>query len=209
MQLNPGNWTGRTAVIVANGPSFSARDARAIGMAKGRVAVMAVSDAVYPCWFADACYASDAEWWAVHQNLPGFAGWKVGLKYRPTATGPWRQPEGIDAVESSGVEGFDPDPGRVRNGNNSGYAALHLTAHLGASRIILVGFDMKGDAHWFGTHPKGLRQLPPANYMQRWVAMFAPLAAALAEREITVLNASPDSALPYFRRASLTEELEG
>ena len=51
------------------------------------------------------------------------------------------------------------DPKVLHTGQNSGFAAVGLAYHLGAKRIILLGFDMMkhGDKrHWFGAHPGGM-----------------------------------------------------
>lgn len=203
MRINPGDWSGRTAVIVATGPSVTIADIRQVAMARAAgVKVVAVNDAAYPCWFADIAYSSDIPWWSRHP-LPNFPGWRCGLRYRDGDV--MCAPAGIATVEASGREGFDPDPRFIRHGGNSGYAAIHLTAHLGAAHIILLGFDHTS-SHWFGAHPEGL-QRRPTRY-ERIVPRYAVLAAALAERGVHVTNCSMDSAIPYFRKAPLDAALE-
>lgn len=204
----------KTFVIAATGPSFSLRQARSIGIAKVRhpaLQVMTVNDAVYPCWFADIAYACDAAWWREHRGLAGFGGWKVrlflpGLKGQDTNATP-EYPD-IDTFYNSGVEGFDEDPSRIRNGGNSGYQATHIAAHLGAQKIILVGFDMRNEgtlSHFFGEHPATIRKRPIG--MRIWVERFHRLHAELAKRKIVVLNASPGSALTDIRRVELDHAL--
>jgi hypothetical protein len=189
-------WNGKTVAIAAGGPSFTAAQARAIGMARARsrIKVIAVNDSVYPCWFADIAYASDAPWWRHHGNLPGFEGRRVGLRHED---GPGRfvEPSEIAFVEASGVEGYDARPGFVRHGGNSGYAALHLAAQLGAVRVILLGYDMHGE-HWFGNHPDGVRRATVDK--SRWVRRFEALGAELRALGIEIANANPDSAIRCF-----------
>lgn len=198
-------WADKPAVVVAGGPSFDAAAARRIGIARARnaVRVVAINDSVYPCWFADICYASDIPWWQYHQNLPGFEGRRVGLRYADGAK--MKQPEGVDLVEASGVDGHDDRPGFVRHGGNSGYVGVHLAAKLGAKTIILVGFDMKGDVHWFGSHPDGIRRSGASKL--KWVERFGALAQHLAASGVGVFNASPDSALTCFPAVDLATVL--
>lgn len=193
-------WAGRTVVVAAGGPSFDAPAARLIGIARARskVKVVAVNDAVYPCWFADIAWASDPPWWRHHVNLPGFEGRRLGLRYQDGSQ--WRQPAGIDHLEASGIDGFDDRPGYVRHGGNGGYAATHLAAQLGAIRIVLVGFDMSGE-HWFGRHPEGLHR--PSVDKTKWVTRFNGLAETLKARGVAVTNTSQASALSCFPKASL------
>ena len=74
---------------------------------------------------------------------------------------------GVVILEGSGESGFDERLGWLRHGKNSGYAATHLAAQLGARTIVLVGFDFRavdGRSHFFGDHPLELSlavQAPP------------------------------------------------
>ena len=188
-------WRGATVAIVATGPSFTAAQAR----------VIAVNDAIYPCWFADIAYACDAAWWAHHDGLPGFTGLKLSLL---DGTDPRAKPcevSGVWHIRSSGHEGFDPDRQHIRTGGNSGYQALHLALHLGAAKIVLVGFDMRdddGQAHWFGDHPREIsRTRTPALWRDRFTA----LADAAQHLGVTVVNASPGTALAAFQTCALEQ----
>lgn len=147
-------------------------------------------------------YAADSEWWAheANRDAHAFAGLKVTCRV-PVA--------GVHMLRDSGSTGFDPDPAFVRTGNNSGHQAVHIAAHAGAARILLAGFDMRkaGDGdHWHGAHPQGLRETTAETYA-RWVERFEPMARALADRGVDVVNCTPGSALRCFRRARLEDEL--
>lgn len=88
---------------------------------------------------------------------------------------------------------------------NSGAQAINLAAQTGAWRILLLGFDMqkvKGETHFFGDHPRPLNQ--PSPYQDFWRGMWS-MAAALNEAGIEVLNGSPESALPYWRKLQRPE----
>lgn len=196
-------WESYPVVIVAGGESFSAAQARLIGMARARdrVRVIAVNDAVYPCWFADIAYAADAAWWLHHGDLPGFQGMKLSIE--PNAGYP-PMPEFVDFLRNTGKDGFDTAPDALRTGENGGYQTIHLAAHLGARKMLLVGFDNRG-THWFGRHPAGVRK-DPANFNARYAALKG-LAAYLKKAGIEVRNASPGSAIDIFPSVDLATEI--
>jgi hypothetical protein len=206
-------WKGNPAVIVAGGPSVTLADIRLIGMARARdaIRVIAVNDAVYPCWFADIAYACDAKWWNSpwHVGVPGFPGLKIRMRVISDKSGKdinaVKYPD-IAFMDASKGGTFDHDPTKLYTGNNSGFQALHIAIHLAANPIILVGFDMKPEPHWFGAHPEGVANAgyPDFSYM---LQHFDNLRPELQSRGTVVLNATPKSAITAFKRVSLEEQL--
>lgn len=101
-----------------------------------------------------------------------------------------------------------PEVHRVdfKYGGNSGAGALALAAHLGATRIIMLGYDCKyaadGKRHWHGNHPKGLGN---AVSMPQWMPQFESMARQLAG--VNVINVTRDTALTCWPRGSLEEAL--
>lgn len=199
-------FAGRTVVCAAGGPSLSLSQVRAIGIARAmdHIRVIAINDSVYPCHFADCLYACDRTWWETHHGVPGFDGRRITLKHGAAEPYP-----DADWLISTGPEGFEPDPGGLRTAGNSGYQAINLAAHLGATRILLVGYDMRGDnkAHWFGQHPESCRK----NMIRPFEARahhFAGLVEPLRERGIEVVNCTPGSAIDAFPMGDLMAELK-
>ena len=92
-------------------------------------------------------------------------------------------------------------PTGVKTGRNSGYQALNIAVHLGASRVLLLGYDMHGD-HFFGSHPDKSRP-PFALCLKLWPTIVAPLKKAGVE----VVNCTPNSALTIFPQMPLREAL--
>lgn len=191
-------WAGETAVVVAGGPSVSMKQVRAIGIARAndRCRAIAVNDAVYPCWFADVAFASDAKWWDHHLGLPAFKGQKVSRN----CLGRYD----VDFLRETGADGFDPEPGTVRHGSNSGHQAVHLAAQLGAGRIVIVGMDFTDKDfardHWFGRHQG---RMDMCSDTETWRKHFRVLTDALEARGVTVLNASPASTIRWIDQVSL------
>ena len=109
----------------------------------------------------------------------------------------------VFALASTGIEGLEDSPNGLRTGANSGYQAINLAVHLGARRIILLGYDMKpsnGRSHWFGEHPD--RVDPPYSTM---LASFPSLVDPLRKRGVEVINCTPDSALDVFPKMDLKD----
>lgn len=189
---------GGTAVCIGSGPSLTQED---VTSCRGRAVVIAVNDAYRYAPWADALYASDADWWAVHKGVPSFAGLKYSCS-RGSAAVP-----GVQVIRQTGHEGLELDPTGIRTGRCSGAAALNLAVHFGATRILLLGYDCGpsgGKEHFFGAHRGGLRNHSPYGLFQRgFVAMAAPLKAAGVE----VLNCSRATALDCFPRLPLETAL--
>jgi hypothetical protein len=89
---------------------------------------------------------------------------------------------------------------------NSGAAAISLAVRLGASRVIMLGYDCgiaKGEkAHWHGDHPKPLGNCGSA---RRWPQQFQKLRDTYKAADI--VNASRFSMLSVFPRISLEDAL--
>ena len=96
----------------------------------------------------------------------------------------------------------------MAHGHNSGYAAINLAYHLGAKRIILLGFDMKNDGeltHFHDGYPT--RSTGDRIYHDKFLPGFKSLAANLKQNGIAVLNASLYSRLQVFTKISLEAAL--
>ncbi len=196
----------RTITVIASGPSAGSFRREHLD----RFPAICVNDAwrLHPA--AEALYAADPRWWEVHHEAIG-AGWKGGRLFASHNLEGGQGPRVRAALAGRGLElelrrvvfepGLSQDHGTLHAGGaigNSGAQAINLAALAGAWRILLVGFDMRkveGQDHFFGAHPPPLNQ--PSPYETFWKGMWS-MAAALNEAGIEVLNASPQSALPYW-----------
>ena len=186
-----------TTVVLATGRSLSSTQLQRVHQARlaGKAAVIAVNDAFRLAPWADMLYATDAQWWRVNeQEALAFEGRKLSCDKLV----PYKQ---VRILRQTGTEGFDPLPGNVRTGGNSGYVAVHLAVACGAKRVILLGFDMHGD-HFFGRHRAPLRTTD-ADTFKRWIPRFAALNGHGAE----ILNCTPGSALTCFPQVDLETAL--
>jgi hypothetical protein len=180
-----------TASIARGNPGGSAREVRLI--------VVNRSWELAP--WADLCYGADAQWWRGAANCPGFAGIKVcgqAIEFRDVA----------HIKVDSKAQGLSLDPAMLVSGGNSGYQAVNLAALAGASRILLVGFDMRagpgGALHW---HPPHRARNPFPHRMGEWAAKFRDMVPGLATLGVEVVNCTPGSAIDAFPFATLEEVL--
>lgn len=117
-------------------------------------------------------------------------------------------PSNFRVWKNTGKVGLDTNEG-IRTGNNGGHAALNLAYHLGATRIILLGYDLRlgpnGEGHFHEEHPWGA--MKDRTLREKMLPLFRPIALELADRGVEVLNATPGSALVVFPKADLATVL--
>lgn len=198
-------WPGETFVLIAGGPSLTQADVDAV---RGQARVIAVNTAYQIAPWADVLYATDGVWWAHHQTR-GVAEF-CGLKFSIAVPATPKKPADVCQLRDTGRLGLELDPRGLRHGKNSGYAAINLAVHLGASRIVLLGYDMKvsNKTHWHGNHPWQMEPGPSwllsvASWREHYKTLVAPLQAL----GIAIVNASRDTALTCFPRVSLADAL--
>lgn len=150
-------------------------------------------------------YACDVGWWRVYfgQVATAFAGelWTIDAAARDEFDLRWLQ--GID------MGGLSRDPSMIHTGKNSGTQALGLAHCFGASRVVLLGFDMQrtdGKSHWHGDHPKPLGNGSRESHLI-W-RQYMEIAAEDCKRiGLEVINASRATALKCFPRMSIEDAL--
>lgn len=199
----PRIFDGSSCIVVGGGPSLIGFDFERLR----RRRTIAINRSLEVVQDARVLWWSDAPFWRLHKdqitNHP--AGFKAtcSLGYQPLELPSW-----VNIYRLTGRGGFDPNPGCLCHGNNSGYAATHLAVHLGAKRIVLLGIDMrfgpKGETHFHSGHPTINSEDTLTRYM---VPFFSSLKAELDKLGVEVLNASPDSALQIWPRCSIDEGL--
>lgn len=152
--------------------------------------------------WADAIYACDRTWWqenakAVREACTGEF-WTINQAAAKT--------EGLNLIGSERGAGVSRMANTVMEGGNSGYQAIGLALLFGASRIVLLGYDMQftgGRKHW---HPDHRRSNPTHVAMGGWVKNFNLLAS---QSPVPIINCSRETALRCFPRVSLDEGLAG
>lgn len=186
-------------VLIGGGPSLTREDVESV---RGRAFVIAINDAYKLAPWADVLYAADQKWWNWHDGVPSFAGEKYAIESSDPVTWP-----GVCVLRNTGPLGLETEPWGLRAGHNSGYQAINLAVHLGAKRIVLLGYDMApaddGRSHWFGEHPD--RTVSPYPQMR---AAFDTLVEPLQALGVEVFNCSRHTALLTFPCVPLDVALE-
>lgn len=196
-----------TVFCLATGPSLTSFDVNAV---RGHGAVIAVNDAHQLAPWADVLYSSDRYWWNFHRGVPSFGGLRATIEFSPGRYAKeltkWA-PE-MFFLRQTGHQGVETDPTGLRTcGQNSGGAAVNLAVHLGATRIVLLGYDCGvpgSKKHFFGDHPRHLQQLSP---FSTWRTAFETMREPLAALGIEVVNCSRSTSINAFRCAPLAEVL--
>jgi hypothetical protein len=203
-------WPGATIVCLASGPTLTDGDVARV-RASG-LPVIAVNDAIRLAPWAPVLYSSDRAWWRFYRGVADYTGLRVSVGSKrgaadPILGGPWAAP--IVVLRHTGVEGLESDPTGLRTGGNSGYAAINLAVHLGARKVLLLGYQggpLAAQSHFFGRHPVGLTESTETNYAA-FRRAYETLAPALAAGGIAVRNCTPRTRLHAFETADLRDEL--
>lgn len=162
--------------------------------------VMAVNRAYEVLPQAEVVYFSDFRFWIWNQDdLNSHAGRKI------TSAAKIKQ-KNIERVKITGLTGIDTTPGCIRQGNNSGYGAINLALHLGATQILLLGFDMKfsgGQCHWHDGYPV----LNSEKMLKNMLHYFDTMVEPMEKLGVEVINLNTESELHCFKKMSVEEIL--
>lgn len=190
-----------TRFIIASGPSLTAEDVNAIRNQQ----TIAINDNYLLAPWADVLYACDACWWDWHadrQELKSFKGRKI------TQDKEAAEKYGLEYIESRDADGLSRDPAYIHKGSNSGIQAINLASHLGARRIVLLGYDMQGTCgktHWHGKHPCEVDDYAP---WHKWLWRYQLVADDAERMGLQVINCSRETALTCFPRKRLYSLLQ-
>lgn len=138
------------------------------------------------CWFGDIRWL---EW--NKEKLKEFKGMKVCCC--PTVH---KGIEWVKILKRGKPEGLDPRPDHVSWNKNSGGSGINLAVHLGAKRIVLLGYDMAvydgGDERWHDSHKIKDHDKNP---YPRYLEIFAHIARDARAVGVELINTSLNSAI--------------
>jgi hypothetical protein len=192
----PRAWEGEAAFVLGGGDSLRGFDA---GRLKGHGRVIAVNDAFRIAPWADVLYFGDRKWFDWNRGSLGmFRGEHIVTRVEVGATPPLK----IKRLRRNLDVGLARHPSEVA-GWCSGGNAINLAYLFGAAPIVLLGFDMKG-GNWHTHHrtPKNLDA-----YRRHFIPHIERMAPELEREGVTVINATPGSALGCFPIVSLDDIL--
>lgn len=97
--------------------------------------------------------------------------------------------------------GLSDDPTQV-SGYDAGTSAINLAYLLGATEIVVLGYDMQG-GRWFNGQIKHYLPQPPERDFQTHMAPLAAIAADAKRKGIRIVNVSATSRVTCFERQPL------
>ena len=206
----PKLWLDETVTIVAGGPSLVPAD---VDYVRGKTRVIVINNSYQLAPWADLLYFCDLRWYEHfghkdHPDFIAFEGIKVTLQNL-------HLPSNIKKLKNTGNQGLEENPIGLRTGSNSGYQCVNLAFHLGVSRIILLGYDMKfgpnNKTHWHAGHQDRKRRhtmVPSLSvYTKNMIPKFETIVKPLASHGIKVINCTPMSDLGCFPKKGLRQTI--
>jgi hypothetical protein len=193
----------QTIYVVGGGPSLTGVDLS--GLASRRT--ITVNNAYQIVPRPDVVFYCDSRWWGWHKAEVQARGFPRIIT-TASASHMHRDPGScrMNRAYTYGVEGglgLSDQPDTLC-GPDGGSQAINLAYLLGASRIVLLGFDMgfdAGRAHWHEDHPI---LTPESNYIERFLPTYPALIDALRQRGVEVLRVGP-SRLDFIDEISLAD----
>lgn len=204
---------GQTVVCIASGPSLTQDQVDVVEEQKHPV--IAVNDNYKLAPFCDILFACDVLWWYEHyyeavkvcDKAEFWTIYENGTAFENHRKGDY--PKKIHEVGYYRMNGLGTEE-KVHHGGNSGYVAINLAYLMGASKIVLIGYDHKhtyGKRHWFGDHDSK-KFKTNAEDTDRWLRNFKVLSDDLRHEGVDLVNCSIETAIDSCRRGKLEEELK-
>lgn len=125
---------------------------------------------------------------------------------------------GLNVIAERDARGLSNDPGRIHHGHGSGYSMLNLAYLMGASRIVLLGYDLRyapdydgsekkagsTPRHYFGEYPSDLLHWPKMSLKEGvHVGLIEYYRSVSKQSVVEIINCTPGSALDCFPRMDI------
>jgi hypothetical protein len=191
-------WKNETVFILGGGPSLQQSD---VNRLKDR-RVIAVNDSFRLGDWIDIVWFTDCRWYNdTKEALSHFPGLIIGAP--PCKC----EHPGVLRVARKNQPGISINPNFVYWNKNSGSSAINLAYLLGATKIVLLGFDMKvtdNKHNWHSYH-----SFTPRNdiYADLFLPCYEKIAEDAKKLNLTILNATTNSAITVFPIIHLSEVL--
>lgn len=152
-------------------------------------------------------YGCDPAWWKHRLGLPKYQGLKVTWAGSNLSDYPDIRTVKIPKDPKGGFWDamlFD-EVGAIGGGGNSGFQAINLAVQMGATRILLIGFDMSDSAgvHWYGRNNWSQANNPDETAFKRWTGSILRAVPVLKARGVEVIDCSLQGALQCFPKVAL------
>jgi len=194
-------WEGETAFIIGGGPSVNDTDLSLIHNRK----VIGVNNAFMLGDWVDVGWFGDKKWITWHEKAyKKFKGIPASCNHNANIVGVERY-NWIHFMRRGKQLGIETNPGYIAWNKSSGNSAINVAYHLGAVRIVLIGFDLQaigGNNNYHKDHKSGGN--PPYN---RFLSSLKHVEKDAKDLGIQIFNASPKSACEFFPKGELKEFL--
>lgn len=198
----PPLWRGQAAFVMASGPSMTREIADRVRGANAIAVNSTIKIAPWaPVWF----FTDTASYEANRAALDAYRGTIVTMCKRAKAD----HPERVARVKGEWMPGFPPAGSQtVRQGRSSGHTAVSLAVSLGASLVVLLGFDMRvvDDREHHHDDYAGTDR-DPTIYEREFIPGFRGWREDAARAGVIIVNATPGSALAEFPSVDLDDVL--
>ena len=194
----PKIWPDSTIYIIGGGPSVSKSPLHLIHNKN----VIGVNNAYKLGKWVDICWFGDSRWFMWNKKeLKNFKGLLVTCQRK------LRNADGYDikSILKGRQAGIDRRPQFVCWNGSSGGSAINLAYHLGAKKIILIGFDMQPINGKYNYHDDYLEKRTAVDPYKKFLIPFPVIAKAARKLGIEILNATPGSKINCFPMVNLED----
>ena len=190
---------GETIYIIGGGPSLKNFDFRQLEGSK----TIAINKALFYHNSSQVVYWTDTRFYSWYKNdIDNYKGLKYTIKPGSQYT------NDIKLLKKGKPYGLEKDPDYLAHGFNSGYAAINLAYHLGAAKIILLGFDMcnnGNETHFHDGYPT--RGTSDKMYIDKFIPGFKELKSEILNENVQIYNASAHSMITVFPKITIEQAL--
>jgi hypothetical protein len=184
-------WQGETIFLVGGGPSVAGQN---IKLLRGRK-VIAVNSSFVIVPSADVLFFGDGRWWNLNREvvLRDFKGEIVTVASE--SIGDKEAASRLRLLKKSLEWSDDHGTAFVRRTSVTG--AINFGYHRGARKFVLIGIDggpVNGKTHHHKPHPWA----QPPSWPSEQLKDFTAMADALKTRGVSIVNASPGSAVKLW-----------
>jgi hypothetical protein len=184
-------WKGETVYIVAGGASLKGFDFKKLN---GKL-VIAINKAFMHVPNISLLYWTDSRFYNWYKREIDAL---TCIKVTPSPS-PRDLKSDIIHLRNSGGRIIDMSPEKICSGNNSGFGAINLALKLGASKIYLLGYDMKhtsGKSHFHDGYPSGSNS---REHIYKGMVKYFEDNMAIINQMAEVYNTNPQSELKCFK----------
>lgn len=199
------DWAGEDVFVIGGGPSVTRQP---VFRLEGRRVIVINSSYEAAPW-APVLFFGDRRWHLQHKGRRAFMEFP-GLKMTCSDPATGNNLLHLHRVIPTKEQGLAERRDSVASQKTSFAGAMNVAYHYGAKRIILLGADfcraVDGRSHHHQPHI--WENLPGNQTWDTQMTQFQFIVEPLRRAGIEVINASPDSRLPYWPRQNLEDFLK-